>query len=150
MYLVFTAPGEGSCFTTSTAYCSTETANVSPYYCAYHSYISGAQPIIYSNEPNGSSYWCLGSGTQPNAAQGGDGVDPAATAASHEMSEAITDPLLNAWYASDGSENGDLCAYNYLTNTWDGGKANQKWNGAFFELQSEYSNHHARCELVGP
>ena len=28
---------------------------------------------------------------------------------SHELSETITDPLINAWYASNGLEVGDLC-----------------------------------------
>lgn len=150
MFLFFTAPGEGSCFDNTVNYCSTETANVSPYYCAYHSYISGATPVIYSNEPYGNPDLCLGSGTQPNEATGGPGADPASTAASHEMSEAMTDPEINAWYASDGEENGDLCAYNYGNNTWGGGTANQYWLGWKFELQMEYSDHHARCEAVGP
>jgi len=150
LFLVFTSSGEGSCFDTSTNYCSTETANVSPYFCAYHSHFSSGPDIIYSNEPYGNPNYCLGGGSQPNSTVGGPEADPAATAASHEMSEAITDPLLNAWYASDGSENGDLCAYNYGTNQWDHGLANQFWLGKVFELQTEYSNHHARCEQVGP
>jgi len=27
----------------------------------------------------------------------------------HELAEAATDPLLNAWYTIDGSENADKC-----------------------------------------
>jgi hypothetical protein len=150
MFLVFTPQNEGSCFDTSTTYCSTETANVSPYFCAYHSYISGSPNIIYSNEPFGNPNYCLGSGTQPNSTAGGPEADPAATAASHEMTEAFTDPLLNAWYDSSGSEIGDICAYNYGANQWDKALANQFWLGKFFELQTEYSNHHAKCEQVGP
>src|SRR3569623_559150 len=156
MFLFFTSSGEGSCFDTSTNYCSTETSNVSPYYCAYHSY-SGS--TIYSNEPYGNPTYSLGSGTQPNLASGGPQSDPAATAASHEMSEAITDPQLKAWYASDGSENGDLCAYDYSFNGYAHNTANQYWNGHIFELQPEYNNHHStgtsfmgypvECTLVG-
>jgi hypothetical protein len=77
-------------------------------------------------------------------------ADTAATAASHELTEAITDPLLNAWFTSTGEEIGDLCAFNYGVNTWDRGKANQSWNGHFYELQQEYDNHNGSCVQVGP
>jgi hypothetical protein len=33
----------------------------------------------------------------------------------HELSEAVTDPDLNAWYTQSGAENGDLCNYVYET-----------------------------------
>ncbi len=32
----------------------------------------------------------------------------------HELAEAITDPLLNAWYDSSGNEIGDKCAWQGL------------------------------------
>jgi len=51
--------------------------------------------------------------------------------ATHELTEAITDPLLNAWYDAALNEIGDLCAYQYGTNTWDSARANQMWNGHF-------------------
>jgi hypothetical protein len=148
MFLVFTSSGEGSCFDTSVSHCSTETANVSPYFCAYHSYFNSN--VVYSNEPNGSSAYCLGSGKQPNLRLGGSGADPAATAASHEITEAITDPQLNAWYDSSGNEIGDLCAYNYGTNTYFSGLANQFWGGRYFEVQTEYNNHTASCTQGAP
>jgi hypothetical protein len=52
--------------------------------------------------------------------------------ASHEFTEAITDPELNAWFTAQGNEIGDhLCAYDYgLFYNWDGGNANQMWNSA--------------------
>jgi len=142
MFQVFTSSGEGSCFDSSSSACSYT------YYCAYHSYISGSTPIVYSNEPFGNTSVCQVSGTpSPNS---DPQADAAATAASHELSEAITDPELNAWYTAQGNENGDLCAYNYGTNTFDSGKANQSWNGRFYELQLEFSNHAPGCVRVGP
>ena len=53
------------------------------------------------------------------------------------------------------SENGDLCATYvaasmYGTNTWDGGLANQMWNGRFYEVQTEWDNHTGGCAQVGP
>lgn len=150
MFLVFTSSGMGSCFTNANTSC----AYVQ--YCAYHGHFTvNSLPVIYSNEPYGNASVCLGSNGRPN---GADGIaDAAATAASHEMSEAITDPLLNAWFTASGNENGDLCAYNYGTNNYDAGKANQSWAGRFFDLQQEFSNHayditspHVGCVQVGP
>ena len=142
MFLVFTSSGEGSCFDSSSSQCSYT------YYCAYHSYIAGSAPIVYGNEPFGDPSNCQTGGTpSPNA---DPAADTAATAASHEITEAVTDPELNAWYTAGGSEIGDLCAYNYGANTFDGVLANQWWNGHFYELQTEYSNHVLGCVRVGP
>jgi len=140
MFLLFTSSGEGSCFGSDCAYTA---------YCAYHSYIDvSGSAVIYGNEPYGNVNTCQVPGTpSPN---NNPAADTAATAASHEISEAITDPFLNAWYDANGYEIGDKCAYNYGTNTWDSGKANQMWGGNFFELQQEYDNHTAGCVQVGP
>jgi hypothetical protein len=142
MFLLFTSSGEGSCFDSSGASCAYTQ------YCAYHSFISGSTPIVYGNEPYGELSVCQVPGTpSPN---GDPAADTASTSASHEMSEAITDPELDAWYTAQGNEIGDLCAYNYGTNSYDSSKANQHWNAHYFELQMEYDNHHRACEQVGP
>jgi hypothetical protein len=143
IFMVFTAPGEGSCFDSSGASCAYNN------YCAYHShYMSGSTPIIYSNEPYGDPTYCQVSGApSPN---GDLAADTAATAASHELTESLTDPLGNAWFTSQGNEIGDLCAYQYGTVNWDGGNANQMWNGGFYLLQTEFSNHTGQCLNTGP
>jgi hypothetical protein len=142
MFLVFTSSGEGSCFDSSSSQCAYT------YYCAYHSYIGGTTPVVYGNEPFGDPNYCQVGGTpSPN---NDPQADTAATAASHELTEAVTDPELNAWYTSLGNEIGDLCAYNYGTNSWDSAKANQMWNGRFYELQMEFDNHNGACVQVGP
>jgi len=142
IFMLYTSSGEGSCFD------STSTSCAYVQYCAYHGYISGATPIIYGNEPYGNTSVCQVAGTpSPN---GNPVADTAATAASHERTEATTDPELDAWYTALGNEIGDLCAYNYGTNTWDSSKANQMWNGHFYELQLEFDNHVLGCVQVGP
>ena len=142
MFLVFTSSNEGSCFDSSSTSCAYTD------YCAYHSYIAGTTPIVYSNEPFGAPEECQAANTpSPNADVD---ADTAATAAAHEVTEAITDPEINAWLTAGGSEIGDLCAYKYGTNTWDSSKANQMWNGRFYEIQMMYSNHAAGCVRVGP
>jgi hypothetical protein len=111
LFILFTSQGEGSCFDATNASCAY--AN----YCAYHSFISGTSPIIYANMPYGSVTYCQTSGVpSPN---GDANADAAASTLTHEISESITDPLLNAWYSSNGlsGEIGDLCAYVYGTNT---------------------------------
>jgi hypothetical protein len=140
LYLLFTSKGEGSCVGTACAY--TE-------YCAYHSYFAAnGQYVIYGNEPYGLTAYCQDANVpSPN---NDPEADTAATAASHEISEAITDPLLNAWFDSSGAENGDKCAYDYGTNSWNKGTANQMWNGYFFELQQEWNRHTASCTQNGP
>jgi hypothetical protein len=154
MYLMYTSSGEGSCSGYSCAYTD---------YCAYHSYFgSAANPVIYGNMPYADPAYCQVGGTpSPNGDAAGDA---AANVTSHELTEAITDPELNGWYAGDlGHEIGDLCAWNYGTNTWDGSKANQYWPESYsnlylighfpiyqFELQQEYDNHVNGCVQVGP
>jgi len=142
MFFVYTSSNEGSCFDSSSSSCAyTE-------YCAYHSYIAGSTPIVYSNEPYGATSACQTSGTpSPNS---DPDADTASTAASHELTEAITDPELDAWFTAQGNEIGDLCAYNYGPNTFDSAKANQWWNGHFYELQTEFSNHSLSCVRIGP
>jgi hypothetical protein len=36
-----------------------------------------------------------------------------ASTIAHELSEAVTDPDLNAWFDSAGNENADKCAWNF-------------------------------------
>lgn len=147
MFLLYTSSGEGSCFD------SRSTACAYVQYCAYHSFISTSLPVIYGNIPYGNPSVCQMAGTpSPNGFPAADAV---MTSSSHEISESITDPLLNAWFTLDGSEIGDLCAYDYGTNAWDSGNANQAWNGHFYELQTEFDNHSytlgfAGCVQVGP
>jgi hypothetical protein len=84
IFFLFTSSGEGSCFDSSSTSCAYTQ------YCAYHGYISGATPVIYANMPYGDPTVCQTPGTpSPN---GNVAADTAATAASHELTEAITDP----------------------------------------------------------
>lgn len=147
IFFVYTTNGEGSCAGFGCAYTD---------YCAYHGYfLSGSTPVLYGNEPYAAAGYCQ-AGTSPNGDAAGDA---AASITSHELTESITDPELNAWYSSAGEEIGDLCAWNYGVNTWVSGKANEFWPnfykgtnlfGTSFELQQEYNNHTASCTQVGP
>ena len=146
IFLVYTGQGEGSCFDSSSASC----AYTNTGYCAYHgSFTSGTQTVVYGNMPYANPSYCTVAGqTFPT---GDTAADAAANVSSHEVSEAITDPELDAWWdGANGEEIGDLCAWTFGTNGYDTGKANQQWNGNFYELQLEYDNHKAACEQDGP
>jgi Phosphate-induced protein 1 conserved region len=144
IFLLFTPNGEGSCLDSTSAMCAYK------FYCAYHGFFtSGGQTIIYANLPYANTSVCKAPGqTEPN----GDVGDLVASSASHEITEAVTDPLLNAWFDSSGREIGDVCNFIYGTNTWPGPSAlgNQSWNGFVFELQQEYDNNAGACASVGP
>jgi len=132
LFMVFTSSNEGECFTSNSdcAYSN---------YCGYHTYFtSGSTDVIYAYLPYGNTSYCQVSGApSPN---GFPDADTASTAASHELTEAITDPELDAWFDSSGSEIGDECDYYYGIALWDGGKATEQWNGLNFFIQTEYSN----------
>jgi hypothetical protein len=133
LFMVFTSFNEGQC-TVSNSDCSYST------YCGYHGFFTNAslQDVVYANLPYGDATACQLPGVpSPNSFPQ---ADTAADTASHELSEAITDPLLNAWFDSSGSEIGDECAYSFGVALWDGGLANEQWDGHPYYLQTEYSN----------
>jgi hypothetical protein len=115
-YFIFTPSGVGSCFSSSSP--STECAYTG--YCGWHTYMGSAgssTETLFSDMP-----WAAGiSGCDTNNAFGtgypngaASGIDPVVGVWSHEASETMTDPNLNAWYESaTGAENGDKCAYVY-------------------------------------
>ena len=142
IYMLFTSKGLGSCFDNSNASCAYTN------YCGFHSFIKAEPPIIYANEPYGSATNCWTGLPSPN-----NDVDAnsAASTASHEVMEAVTDPLLNAWWDdTSGEEIGDLCAWNFGPSALDGGKANQNLKGKFFLIQQEFTNLSKSCVQTGP
>jgi hypothetical protein len=142
LFLLYTSSGEGSCFDSAGTSCAYTQ------YCAYHSFIGTSPPVIYANMPFGNLSVCQVSGTpSPN---GNAAADAVTDVASHEITEAISDPLLNAWFDSSGNEIGDICNFNYGANGWDAGAANQMWNGNFYEVQQEFDNHVGGCVQLGP
>jgi hypothetical protein len=148
MYSIFTPKRVESCFESTGQHC---TINSSPSaaFCAYHgSFGSSSTPTVYANMPfpiyqSATGFSCtnenLGGGIQsPN---NNVDADVEVSPLSHEMSEAITDPELNAWYDASGNENGDDCAYIYGTLKGIAGKHyNQIIAGKHYLTQEEFSN----------
>jgi hypothetical protein len=61
------------------------------------------------------------------------GLAALANVSGHELSEAKTDPQLNAWYDSRGAENGDKCA-------WTFHRVSTFMNGSQWKIQGNWSN----------
>jgi hypothetical protein len=73
------------------------------------------------------------------------GLAALANVSGHELSEALTDPHLNAWYDSNGQENSDKCAWAFGTpllrfsnnSQW---KIQGNWSNDAFNNKSGYAN----------
>ena len=92
-------------------------------FCAYHanstSIISGLD-IKYSLIPDPTQACAACDGNVAifgqNITPNGDlGADEMTDSIMHELSEAVTDPDINAWFTRRGLENGDLCNFKYGT-----------------------------------
>jgi hypothetical protein len=71
---------------------------------------------------------------QDTATGHSQGLSALANVSGHELSEAVTDPRLNAWYDSSGSENADKCAWSF-NNPYLTFKNGSKW-----KIQGNWSN----------
>ena len=93
--------------------------------CGYHWYIAGTNPqIYYAVMPFPSCQGCLGSLAQ---------FDALTSTSSHELCEAITDPVPGAgWYDPKNGEIGDICAWSF-----------KKVDG--YNVQLEWSNKANKC-----
>ena len=67
-----------------------------------------------------------------------EGLAAVANVTGHELSESITDPRGNAWYDSSGEENGDKCAWAWLSNPAP--EPVVLGNGTSWVMQGEWSN----------
>ncbi|MHB8681558.1 MAG: Ig domain-containing protein [Acidimicrobiales bacterium] len=128
-------------------------------YCGYHSAVAGSSAVIlYADLPyaiedsptSGETCSSDGGVLQGNTSVGNQtpngnlDADTAISVTSHEVSEMITDPRLNAWYDSSGNEIGDDCAYIYGDSSTfhgsSGAEYNQTINGDHYFIQEEFSN----------
>jgi serine protease len=75
-------------------------------WCAYHGAVSSRHNITYTDLP-----YMTDAGASCGANSVHSALDGVSIVEGHEMAETITDPLLNAWYDSAGSEIGDKCAW---------------------------------------
>ncbi|MEY9858886.1 hypothetical protein ABH935_004509 [Catenulispora sp. GAS73] len=79
-------------------------------WCAYHGAVSSDRNVTYTDLP-----YMTDAGSSCGANSVRSPLDGVSIVEGHEMAETITDPLLNAWYDSSGSEIGDKCAWQNLS-----------------------------------
>jgi hypothetical protein len=113
-------------------------------YCAWHSAgTCGSTPVQFA------FFFSLDRdpGCDPQDASGlhSQGLAALANVSGHELSEARTDPRLNAWYDSSGQENGDKCAWTFGTplltfqnnSQW---KIQGNWSNNAYNASTGYAN----------
>ncbi len=90
-------------------------------YCGYH---SNTGAVYYAVMPYPTCSGCLG---------GMNAFDALTATSSHELCEAITDPVPGSgWYDQNNGEIGDICAWNFK-------------KVAGYSVQLEWSNKHNKC-----
>lgn len=112
-------------------------------FCAWHSW-SGS--VAYTNLPYIPD---MGGSCGAGFVNGSNGaLDGVSIVEGHEYAETLTDPYAGGgWVASNGYENGDLCAW-LLPNTGGSGDINLATGS--FAMQSTWSNQNNSCEMSLP
>ncbi len=108
-------------------------------YCGWHYKTSTNIKYSFVGNPDRCPSACSAQITSPN---GNRGADAMASIIAHELEEAVTDPLLNAWYDRRGQENADKCAWNFGTTytVSNGSKANMKLGSKDYLIQQNWVN----------
>ncbi|HEY1350935.1 MAG TPA: hypothetical protein VGF67_15045 [Ktedonobacteraceae bacterium] len=133
IFFVFSGRGENLCFDSSQSQCASNT------FCAYHDFFGSN--TIYAAMPYAASFSC-----NPGSSPNNDDADQTINVTSHEQMEAATDPLLNAWTDSSGSEIGDKCAWTF--GPLNGQGADVVWNNNPYIVQQEWDNQSSSCRLT--
>jgi hypothetical protein len=102
-------------------------------FCAWHSYGTCGGKIVHF-----AFFFDLDAdlGCDPKDSSGlhSQGLAALVNVSGHEISEARTDPRLNAWYDSSGEENSDKCAWTF------GHPLVTLSNGTQWKVQGNWSN----------
>jgi hypothetical protein len=111
-------------------------------YCAYHGdFAWNGNVVLYAAMPYDYHSGCTALNGSPNNDYG---ADAEVNVLSHELEEANTDPQLNAWFDSNGAENGDKCAWNFgsefLSTRNGNGYANITVGGRDWLVQQNWLN----------
>jgi hypothetical protein len=94
-----------------------ETSGFCSQYCGWHTAGNNSNGARIRYSFVGNANRCLSAcSAQTTGPNGNAGVDAMISVIAHELEESTTDPDLNAWYDSNGAENGDKCAWTFGQN----------------------------------
>lgn len=110
-------------------------------WCGWHSALSSNTPYAYIPYEPDAGRSCGQNFVNAGTAGTYDGFG---IVGGHELAEANSDPLLNAWYDNSGAENGDKCAW-LAPST--GGSGNLPGG---YAVQSLWSNVGSKCVMSYP
>ncbi len=139
----WSTPSGSSVYLVLTSSDVAETSGFCSVYCAWHTYTTSitSTPIKYAFVGNANR--CLNAcSVQTNSPNGNAGVDAMVSTLTHELEESVTDPVLNAWYDSRGSENADKCAWTF------GQSLLQTSSGAYYNVTLPTSTASSRNYLI--
>jgi hypothetical protein len=116
-------------------------------YCGWH-YYSGSYKYAWIGVPPAGCP-CIVQSISPN---GNAPVDSAVSVIAHELEETVTDPLVNGWYYSDGTqfiENGDQCAWGFpsLVKLSNGAYYNLVVGGKKYLVQGNWNLSKKACSM---
>ena len=120
-----------------------ETSGFGSQYCGWHTHGTiGGSDIKYSfvgdattQAPSG----CIAV-TASNSPNNNIGADGMISVIYHELSEAVSDPDLNAWYDRRGYENADKCAWKFGTTQTNAGTWNVQFGTDHYLVQQNWVN----------
>jgi len=116
---------------------STPGFNAAGGFCAYHGAVASNPSITYTDLPYIPD---AGANCGQGDVNGANGtLDGVSIVEGHELAEAVTDPLINAWKDAGGNEIADKCAWS--------GLANINTPAGTFAVQPLWSNGWNQCVL---
>jgi len=131
VYFVITAPDVDETSGFCTDYCGWHTSGKLSGTDIKYAFIGGI-----SRCPN------ICSANRFHSANNNVGADAMASVIAHELSEAVTDPDLNAWYDDTGMENADKCAFTFghVNLAPNGSGTNVHWGSRDLLIQQNWIN----------
>jgi hypothetical protein len=112
-------------------------------FCGWHGH-NGDYKYSWVGIP-ASNCNCYSQLTSPN---GDAALDAAINTIAHELMEAATDPIGNAWFNAIGEENGDACRWNFVNKVYSGGYYyNLVVNGLRYYIQANYNLGSQTCTM---
>ena len=122
-------------------------------FCGYHGY-SGKDPAVFKYAFIGDPSVNIGAGcaAQTTSPHDNAGADAMANVTAHELVEAVSDPMLNAWYDSRNNENGDKCNFVFGTTSPESNasQSNVSIGGTRYLIQENWSPLSSGCFQSAP